>query len=97
MKKNKWSQSDDNILIECVQENPQNLLKAFNAASEQLNRSKAAVRLRWYNVLKNNNKAFMLISNNTSCYNTKTTVTNVAKDIPVKASKWKRIIKILFE
>ena len=39
----------------------------------------------------------MLISNNTSCYNTKTTATNVVKDIPVKASKWKRIIKILFE
>ena len=96
MKKNKWSQSDDNILIECVQENPQNLLKVFNAASEQLNRTKAAVRLRWYNVLKNNNKAFMLISNNTSCYNIKT-ATNAAKDIPVKASKWKRIIKILFE
>lgn len=96
MKKNKWSQSDDNILIECVQENPQNLLKAFNAAATQLNRSNNAVRLRWYNVLKNNNKAFMLISNNTSCYNIKTD-TNVAKDIPVKASKWKRIIKILFE
>lgn len=96
MKKNKWSQSDDNILIECVQENPQNLLKAFNAASKQLNRTKTAVRLRWYNVLKNNNKAFMLISNNTSCYNIKT-ATNVVKDIPVKESKWKRIIKILFE
>lgn len=96
MKKNKWSQSDDNILIEYVQENPQNLLKAFNAAATQLNRSNNAVRLRWYNVLKNNNKAFMLISNNTSCYNIKT-ATNVAKDIPVKASKWKRIIKILFE
>ena len=96
MKKNKWSQSDDNILIECVQENPQNLLKAFNVASEKLNRTKASVRLRWYNVLKNNNKAFMLISNNTSCYNIKT-ATNVAKDIPVKESKWKRIIKILFE
>lgn len=96
MKKNKWSQSDDNILIECVQENPQNLLKAFNAADTQLNRSNNAIRLRWYNVLKNNNKAFMLISNNTSCYNIKT-ATNVVKDIPVKASKWKRIIKILFE
>lgn len=96
MKKNKWSQSDDNILIECVQENPQNLLKAFNTASEQLNRTKTAVRLRWYNVLKNNNKAFMLISNNTSCYNIKT-ATNIVKDIPVKESKWKRIIKILFE
>ena len=97
MKKNKWSQSDDNILIECVQRNPQNLLKAFSAAATQLNRTKAAVRLRWYNVLKNNNKAFMLISSDTSCYNTKTTVTNVVKDIPVKESKWKRIIKILFE
>lgn len=86
MKKNKWSQSNDNTLIECVQENPQNLLKAFNAAATQLNRSNNAVRLRWYNVLKNNNKAFMLISNKTSCYNIKT-ATNVAKDIPVKESK----------
>ena len=97
MKKNKWSQSDDNILIECVQENPQNLLKAFNAAAAQLNRSNNAVRLRWYQVLRHNNKAFMLISNDTSYYNTKTTVTNVVKDIPVKESKWKRIIKILFK
>lgn len=49
----KWTNEEDKVLVQLIEENPHNLSKCFLAASVSLNRTPSACTFRWYGVLSN--------------------------------------------
>lgn len=63
--KKRYTKEEDQIIIDCVQNSPNNLRKAFkNAADKLVNRDSKSVSNRWYKTLKKDTKnpVFVVIS-----------------------------------
>lgn len=102
MKKHqRWTDEEDQVLVQLIQEYPHNKKRAFEEAALQLNRTENACIFRWYGVLGNprNRKyigtAFMVISRK-SRYDNRTVYTRNSKTSPtkIKYSIWNRILNI---
>lgn len=99
----RWTEEEDRVLLSKIRENPGNLKQAFIETAEELGRNPQGVTTRWYKVLapKNlNNRAntvFMTYSAQKINCNRKLSYTGTQQPAPVRKSKWRRILDILFE
>lgn len=92
----KWTPEEELIMINFIKENPHNLNDAFYKASEIINRTPKAISERWYKkVSKETNPCFVTIGSKTTISNKKNLTSGIVEK--TTESKWKRIIKILFE
>lgn len=91
----RFTKDEDLVILSEVKANPQNLQNAFrDAACKLVGRTPVSISLRWYRNLKfKEEHCFFLVGGKSFSKNQK----NSAQSIPVKQSKLKRIIKILFE
>ena len=90
----RYTKEEDAIIIEEVKKSPNNLQKAFKAASEKINRSQHCIRARWYRVLRKEQTCFVLVGRN-SYKNTKGNSTNykvkTTKTLFSKIIKWLKL------
>lgn len=99
----RWTDEEDKVLVQLIEEYPQNLSKCFIMASERLERTKEACEFRWYGTLSNPTHpkyigtAFMAISKKRRSINRKNYTVGVSKQTPVKnkVSVWNKLLKLL--
>lgn len=95
----RWTQEEDNVLIECVNQCPGNNAKAFRMCEEKLERRDfRACQNRWYKVLnKNQHVNNMAISGNHAIA-TRRVVREGCPVEPVKLKRgwWSKIHAFLF-
>ena len=51
--RNRWTDEEDEILVQAIKANPHNKTEAFRAAAEKVNHSEKCCSGRWYKVLSN--------------------------------------------
>ena len=88
----KWSDEEENILLEEIRKAPYNLKACFIAASKKLDRSVGAIGNHWYTVTSKNPKILELgtISSKHFCRNRKN-----GKGVPVTQSIWRRFVAMV--
>ena len=92
----KWTQEEESVMIDIITKNSHNLNDAFYKASEIINRTPKAISERWYKkVSKETNYCFLTVGSKTAVSNRKNVTSAVVEK--TTTSKWKRILKILFE
>lgn len=87
----KWTEDEEKVVISKIEENPNNLQRAFREASLEIDRTPAAIGWKWHQgglrekkgILNSNRKN---VSSNTS-----------DNTIRTRKSKWRRVLDILFE
>ena len=91
----RWTKDEEQVLLSHIENNPNNFIAAFKAAAEELEgRSVKSVQQHWYTNLQKTNKVFI------ACTSKKRLPINKKSSketFPIKKSKWKRILEILFE
>lgn len=99
-KNKKWSKNEERVVFRAVAEQPNNLQKAFLAASKKINRSPKAISLRWYYVLSKDPKksscTFVTYGKKALLKNRKISV-GKENVITKEASLWYKIYKLLFK
>ncbi len=53
MKRRRWTEEEDKILVQAIKANPHNKQYAFRIVSERINHSPKSCSIRWYKVLSN--------------------------------------------
>lgn len=97
----RWTEEEDNILVQAVQANPHNLSDCFRLVASRTDRTEAACSLRWYTVLNVSNNPrvgtlFMTISNDSLYINRKNHFNGVhARPINYNEEQWERIKELL--
>lgn len=87
----RWSNEEEQVLIDQVRQNPSNLSRAFRATSDELGKSYYAVKMQWYNRTRHSETIFMTIGANNMNVNSK----NGDNTQPVKLPIWRRVLKLL--
>jgi hypothetical protein len=87
----RWSNEEEQVLIDQVRQNPGNLSRAFRATSNELGKSYYAVKQQWYNRTRHSETVFMTVGSNTMSVNSK----NSESTQPVQLPIWRRILKLL--
>ena len=49
----KWTEEEDEILVQAIKANPHNKAEAFREVASKIDRSEAAISYRWYQSLSN--------------------------------------------
>lgn len=100
MARKKWTEQEDDRVIEALSEDSSNLRKVFRILAEELDRTPSAVELRWYMVLNNpehpkyrGTACFMTISKNSRSVNKKIADNN--STLHHNNSLWHRILKMM--
>lgn len=86
-----WSNEEEQVLVDQVRQSPNNLSRAFRAASDELGKSYYAVKMQWYNHTRHSETIFMTVGANTMNVNSK----NSDNTQPVRLSIWRRILNLL--
>lgn len=102
VKKIRWTDEEDEILVQAIKANLHNKREAFMIASQEVNHSEKSCAARWYKVLSNpyHKKyvgcVFTMIGMS-SKYDNRTVYTNNSKTYPtrVKRNLWYRIKELL--
>lgn len=101
-----YSQEEDNIIIECVEESPDNIARAFRKAASMLeDRTVKAISMHYYKMIvppnNHENKCFMTMGKKQANINRKVTregrFATLQEPTPTPISKWRRILNIIFE
>lgn len=91
----RWTKDEEQVLLSHIENNPNNFVAAFKAAADELEgRSVKSIQQHWYSSLQRTSKVFI------TCSSKKRLPINkkISKEtLPIKKSKWKRILEILFE
>ena len=103
MKRRRWTQEEDSLLVEAIRESSFNLREIFEDIANKLNRSEKAVKMRWYYVLNNPEHpkyagtCFTLISRARELRNGKTITKHTVRRTPekIKSKIWIKIKKLL--
>lgn len=100
-RKIRYTEEEDNIIIQCVSESPNNLERAFRKASTLLNnRTVTSVSMRWYNRLRNRPSTkvvFMTLGKGKVNINRKVERENSPKEtINVRVGIFSRVLTALF-
>lgn len=97
MKRNKrWSKEEEQVLLNCVRENPINLSKAFREATIELDRPLTSCKNRWYQKLNKTEVCFVTIGTRTKNKNRKIVAVNTSDNTEnIKVTVWDRIKKLL--
>lgn len=91
----KWTEDEEKVVISKIEENPNNLQKAFREASLEIGRTPAAIEYRWY---QGGLKLFMTYGRKGTLNSNRKNVSSKTSDntIRTRKSKWRRILDILF-
>ena len=89
--KRRWTNEEEQLLIDQVRQNPNNLAKAFRDTSDIIGRSTHSIEQRWYGKVRHSETVFMTIGAKNMSVNSK--VSNNPQ--PVRLPIWKRILKLL--
>lgn len=97
----RWTEEEEDILVQAVQANPHNLSDCFRLVASRLNRTEKSVTLHWYmslNVSRNPRVGtlFMTISNDSLYINRKNHFNGVhVRPIEYNEEQWERIKELL--
>ena len=92
----RWTNEEEQVLIDQVRQNPGNLQRAFRATSEITDRGLPAVSYRWYHKVKHSETVFMTIStNNTISTNQKNVYNSNTDNTQNSPSIWQRFLGFL--
>lgn len=87
----RWTNEEEQVLIDQVRINPSNLTRAFRNASNITGRSPHSCEQRWYGKVRHSETVFMTIGARNMSVNSK--VSNSPQ--PVSVPIWRRILKLL--
>ena len=103
----RWTKEEDEVILSHVSKKSDNITEALSLAAEQIGRTYRACNIRYYRELtsaaRSNKNNSVFITSGFSEHMTNRKVTRggarAIKQSPVvhRESKWKRIIRILFE
>lgn len=96
----KWTEDEEKVVISKIEENPNNLQKAFRETSLEIGRTLAAIEYRWYQggLRERSGKLFMTYGRKGTLNNRKNVSSNTSDNtIRTRKSKWRRVLDILFE
>lgn len=87
----KWTEDEEKVVISKIEENPNNLQRAFREASLEIGRTPAAIEER-------SGKLFMTYGRKGTLNSNRKNVSSKTSDntIRTRKSKWRRILDILF-
>lgn len=89
--KRRWTNEEEQVLIDQVRINPSNLSRAFRNASNITGRSPHSCEQRWYGKVRQSETVFMTIGANAMSVNSK----NSDNTQPVRLPIWRRILNLL--
>lgn len=96
----KWTEDEEKVVISKIEENPNNLQRAFREASLEIDKTPAAIGWRWYKggLRERSGKLFMTYGRKGTLNSNRKNVSSKTSDntIRTRKSKWKRILDILF-
>lgn len=98
MKKRRWTDEEDKILVQAIKRYPHNLSWAFRKVAKETDRTESAVSYRWYNVTRLKSICFISYSQEEQLVNSKNYVSasgHKGKPNTVKSSLWKKILLLL--
>ena len=87
----RWTNEEEQVLIDQVRINPSNLSRAFRNTSNITGRSPHSCEQRWYGKVRQSETVFMTIGTNTMSVNSK----NSGNTQPVSVPIWRRILNLL--
>ena len=87
----RWTNEEEQVLIDQVRQNPGNLARAFRATSDIIGRSSHSIEQRWYTKVRHSETVFMTIGAANMSVNSK--VNNNPQ--PVSVPIWRRILNLL--
>lgn len=87
----RWTNEEEQALIDQVRINPSNLARAFRNASNITGRSPHSCEQRWYTKVRHSEAVFMTIGANAMSVNLK----NSDNTQPVSVPIWRRILRLL--
>lgn len=97
----KWTEDEEKVVISKIEENPNNLQKAFREASLEIGRAPAAIEYRWYQggLRERSGKLFMTYGRKETLNSNRKNVSSNTSDntIRTRKGKWRRVLDILFE
>lgn len=97
----KWTEDEEKVVISKIEENPNNLQRAFREASLEIDRTPAAIRWKWHQggLRERSGKLFMTYGRKGTLNSNRKNVSSNTSDntIRTRKSKWRRILDILFE
>lgn len=91
MGRRKWSNEEEQVLIDQVRHYPNNLSRAFKVTGEEIGKSEDAVRNQWYNHTRHSETIFMTVGAKNMNINSK----NSSTTQPIQLSIWRRILRLL--
>lgn len=96
----KWTEDEEKVVISKIEENPNNLQRAFREASLEIDKTPAATGWRWYKggLRERSGKLFMTYGRKGTLNSNRKNVSSKTSDntIRTRKSKWRRILDILF-
>ena len=101
MRKDAWTPEEDKELVKCIENSPQNIREACRQfIASHPDRTFAATHNRWHKKLRDEtNVCFMTLGKKKYNRNRKVVIPIKTSDNtqPVRRSKWRRILDIIFE
>ena len=101
MRRNTWTPKEDKDLIKCIENSPQNIREGCRQfITTHPNRTFSAAHDRWHKKLRDEtNVCFMTLGKRRYNRNRKVVIPEKTSDNtePVRRSKWRRILDIIFE
>lgn len=92
----RWTNEEEQVLIDQVRINPSNLARAFRNTSEIIGRSSHSCEQRWYGKVRHSEAIFMTVGSKTVNMNSKNvfhgSYDNTEK---IKVSIWRRFISFI--
>lgn len=87
----RWTNEEEQVLIDQVRQNPGNLARAFRATSQIIERDWRSIRQHWYSKVRHSEAVFMTIGANAMSVNSKVSDNTQPVSVPI----WRRILNLL--
>ena len=87
----RWTNEEEQVLIDQVRINSSNLARAFRNTSNITGRSPQSCRQRWYTKVRHSETVFMTIGTNAMSVNSKVSDNTQPVSVPI----WRRILRLL--
>lgn len=92
----RWTNEEEQVLIDQVRLNPSNLSRAFLHTSTIIGRTPNTIRIRWYSKVRHSEPVFMTVSsNNTVTTNQKNVFHGTNDNVEDAPSIWERFLEFL--
>ena len=92
----RWTNEEEQVLIDQVRLNPSNLSRAFLHTSAIIGRTPNTIKVRWYSKVRHSEPVFMTVSsNNTVTTNQKNVFYGTNDNVEDAPSIWERLLGFL--